>query len=285
MSRLRKKCLIVSTGMHLLLLLVVVFGVAFATSPKPEPQEPILTLKLEADPVAQPLPQPVQQQQLRNVQPQPVPPTPRVNQNQRKPEPQRRVEPKPRKPEPVISTPRPKKNTTKPKPKPSSKPKPKPKPRKINVSSKVVERTVGGQKANTKPRTQNTPKPRSVKVDTTAADKLRQNLSGKTQVNFRANSSTYNRYKDVVASVYQAKWNRGLPPKSASYRGKVIRVRVTVSKTGRVISARIVGRSGMVALDSSVQATLNAVRSIGQPFPPGVRESQQTFTINFQDKR
>ena len=274
MSRMRKKCLIVSMGMHLLLLLVVVFGVAFATTSVREPQDKVLTMRLESDPVAQP--EPVQQNQMRNVRPQPLPPTPRVPQHIRRPEPPRPT-PRPVNPAPVeaIRNPPPRR------PKHARNP---PK-RKINLSSTVVELTLGGQNSKPKTRPRPNPRPQTIKVDIRAADKLRNNLSGKTKVNFKANSSTYNRYKDVVASVYEAKWNRGLPPKSTSYRNKIIRVRVTISKSGRVVSSRIVGRSGMVALDNSVQATLNAVRSIGQSFPPGVQEREQTFTINFQDKR
>ena len=61
MSRLRKKCIIVSMGMHLLLLLVVVFGVAFATSRVELPETNVLTMKIEADPLEQTQPmQPVQ---------------------------------------------------------------------------------------------------------------------------------------------------------------------------------------------------------------------------------
>lgn len=272
MSRLRKKCIIVSMGMHLLLLLVVVFGVAFATSRVELPETNVLTMKIEADPLEQT--QPMQPVQMRNVQPAPLPQTPRVEPQKPSPRP---VKPEPQKPPPKKPTP--KEPTPVKKPIRSKPNKPK------NISTTVVKRNIGGtpSKPTATPRSQ--PRSNPIKVDSNAVNKLRENLSTTSKVSFRLGATSYNRYKELVASVYQQKWNRGLPPKSASYRGKVVRVRVTVAKNGRVVSARIVSRSGMVALDNSVKAALNAVRSIGQPFPPGVKEREQTFTVDFQDKR
>ena len=96
MSRLRKKCIIVSMGMHFLLLLVVVFGVAFATSRVKLPETNILTMRIDVDPLEQA--QPRQPVQMRNVQPAPLPQTPRVKPKQPAP---RTVKPEPPKQQPV----------------------------------------------------------------------------------------------------------------------------------------------------------------------------------------
>ena len=275
MSRLRKKCIIVSMGMHFLLLLVVVFGVAFATSRVKLPETNILTMRIDVDPLEQA--QPRQPVQMRNVRPEPLPPTPRVKSRQPTP---RAVKPEPQKQQPLKQ---PKKPTPK---KPAQVKKPDRRPKKPrNISTTVVNRTIGSSTSQPKATPRSLPRSNPIKVDSNTIKNLRQNLSTTSKVSFRSGTTSYNRYKEWVASLYQQKWNRGLPPKSTSYRGKVIRVRVTVAKNGSVLSARIISRSGMVALDNSVQAALNAVRSIGRPFPPGVKEREQTFMVDFQDKR
>jgi outer membrane biosynthesis protein TonB len=58
-----------------------------------------------------------------------------------------------------------------------------------------------------------------------------------------------------------------------------------VNHDGKVLRDRIVSRSGIAALDNSVQAALDAVRRKGLPkFPAAARESgelQRTVRINF----
>ena len=58
-------------------------------------------------------------------------------------------------------------------------------------------------------------------------------------------------------------------------------VSVTVDRTGKVLSARIVRKTGDAALDRSVQSALDRVRSIGKPFPSGSNDSKRTFTLDF----
>ncbi len=50
--------------------------------------------------------------------------------------------------------------------------------------------------------------------------------------------------------------------------------------SGTVISAEIISPSGDETLDKSVQSTLSEVKWI-KPFEAGARESQRTYTINF----
>jgi len=120
-----------------------------------------------------------------------------------------------------------------------------------------------------------------VSVNPNAANNLKSKLSTPLRaVTFRPGSSNYSKYKDLVRQKYEGTWNNGHLP-SQSYR-QIVTVGVTVLRSGKVASARILKRSGQAPLDASVQGTLNVVKSIGRAFPSGVTESRQTFTIDFQ---
>ncbi|MBL67565.1 MAG: hypothetical protein CMO74_03785 [Verrucomicrobiales bacterium] len=286
-KRLQKKCFMVSLGMHLLLLLVVVFGVAFATTRKDE--EPVkyisLTVAREEAPSAAP-----QQHQARRVVPpenirRVTPPTPprkvvEPPRKQVKTHTQRSVKTTPPKnPSPVKpKNTRKSTNAAKPKSQPKQQ-KSRPKVPKIKVNSKVFSNkgTASSQpKVNPARKAVNT-----VKVNPNAVNNLKSKLSSTLQaVVFRPGSSSYNNYKEWVRQKYQQTWNSGRLP-GQRYR-QVVTVKVTVSRSGQVLSSSIVRRSGQAPLDASVQGTLNVVRSIGRSFPAGVKESRQTFTIDFQ---
>ncbi|MBL9128211.1 MAG: TonB family protein [Verrucomicrobiales bacterium] len=57
-------------------------------------------------------------------------------------------------------------------------------------------------------------------------------------------------------------------------------VTVVIRKDGKVVQARIVKRSGIAALDRSVQDAVDRVREI-VPFEAGATEDQRTYTIGF----
>ena len=287
-NRLQKKCFIVSLGMHLLLLLVVVFGVAFATTQKKSEPVKYLSISLFREPApqkashpSQPRVEPHQARRLPERQPvrRPVqPPAPKKQVTTRKPTPPPKAKPKPKKTTPK-KTSTPKKATRKTAPR--SKPKPKskrPKIPKINISSTVVNKSSSSSKAS-----QSTPRKtvKVVSVNPNAAKNLKSKLSTTVRaVTFRPGSSSYNNYKEWVRQKYKGTWNSGRLP-SRHYR-QAVTVRVTVLRSGKVASARILKRSGQAPLDASVQSILNVVKSIGRAFPSGVTESRQTFTINFQ---
>ena len=63
----------------------------------------------------------------------------------------------------------------------------------------------------------------------------------------------------------------------------VVRVRLVIARSGRVISASITGRSGASSWDRAVQNTLDRVRFI-KPFPASMKGTQQTFNLNFNSK-
>jgi TonB family protein len=58
---------------------------------------------------------------------------------------------------------------------------------------------------------------------------------------------------------------------------------VTIARDGTVVQARIVRFSGNVAVDDSVQMTLDRVRRL-VPLPANAEEDQRTVTINFNAK-
>jgi hypothetical protein len=119
-----------------------------------------------------------------------------------------------------------------------------------------------------------------VSVNPNAASKLKSKLSTIVRaVTFRPGPSSYSDYKEWVRQKYQRTWNNGRLP-GQRYR-QIVSVRVTVLRSGKVVSAHM-KRSGQAPLDASVQSTLNVVKSIGRAFPSGLKESRQTFTIDFQ---
>jgi len=284
-NRLRKKCFIVSLGMHLLLLLVVMFGVAFATTRKKEEPVKYLSLTLFREPAPQAAPQPVQPIQARRIpeqQPSPrtEPPKPREKVQPRKAKSTPKVKTKPNKTTPKKTTP---KKTNKPsRPKKKSTPKNKsPRIPKINISNRVVNKSGKSGTSSKTPRANSSKPLKVVSVNPNAVSNLKNKLSSSVRaVTFRPGSSSYSNFKEWVRQKYQQTWNNGRLP-SQRYR-QVVTVQVAVSRSGRVISARIVRRSGKAPLDASVQATLNVVKTIGRSFPAGVKEARQTFTIDFQ---
>ena len=57
---------------------------------------------------------------------------------------------------------------------------------------------------------------------------------------------------------------------------------VVINHDGKVLSDRILRRSGIRILDGSVQDALDRVRARGlPPFPQGAKDLQRTFRINF----
>lgn len=91
----------------------------------------------------------------------------------------------------------------------------------------------------------------------------------------------YANYRLFVKSVYHNAW---VPPEDIPDDSATVSVKVIIARDGNVVRSEILTRSGIPALDKSVQATLNRVRSIGHPFPEGAKESEREFRINFNLK-
>lgn len=90
----------------------------------------------------------------------------------------------------------------------------------------------------------------------------------------------YASYDAFVQAVYDNAWRipDGLTDEEATCK-----VRVTIARSGEVLSATIVKPSGNAVLDESVRRVLREVKFIA-PFPEGAKEQQRTYTINFNLK-
>jgi protein TonB len=209
----------------------------------------------------------------------PTPPQPPVQRN-RAPEP-----PTPRPPNKVAPVPTPtppkplpkKASPTKKTTPPKSTPAKKRPPIKINASTKTVN---GGGSTSRSP----VAPPIRPSVNTEGLRKtvknLRTQLSAGIKVNVSgANAAAFTSYAQYVVSVYRRTWEPLIPKTLA--RSRVAVVSVTVDRTGKVLSARVVRKTGDAALDRSVQSALDRVRSIGKPFPSGSNDSKRTFTLDF----
>ncbi|MCZ7637374.1 MAG: TonB C-terminal domain-containing protein [Verrucomicrobia bacterium] len=110
---------------------------------------------------------------------------------------------------------------------------------------------------------------------------LQQNLSSSTSVTVPGTGgATYASYSSYVDLIYRTAW-APLKPRETTEASASVLVRVVIARDGTVISSEIRRRSGNAALDQSVRATLDRVRTIGRPFPEGARDSQREFDIEF----
>ena len=158
----------------------------------------------------------------------------------------------------------------------------KPAPKKIEVSLKPVVRNT------TKPTEDTTAADDAreakrlakakAKAATDAARSIRENASSATTIEMKGEGSvSYANYASVVKSIYDRAWT---PPTDMTGDDVTTKVSVTISSDGRVISSRIIDRSGDSRVDASVQRVLDRVDFVA-PFPDGATEKERTFIINF----
>lgn len=301
MNRLQKKCLIATTGFHLLLVVILIVGPGFFTEkPKPDdasildviPDQAIEATLTSGEKNAKP--------------PAPTPiatPTPPVVPPPPQPEPKPDVTPPPEpKPEPKTFTEKVKEIFTpepvKPDPDPEPAPKPvkpakpvKPKPQheiKIDLTQKVTRTAQtddAAQKAAAEARRQQREARQlaQARADAfrAAAQNLQNNFTPSTKVAMPGHSSvSYAGYASIIKSIYTRRWQM---PKNAANDEANTTVSITVSSDGRVISSKIIDRSGDSDVDASVQQTLDRVDFIA-PFPDGATEKTKTFIIDFNLK-
>ncbi|HEY4416122.1 MAG TPA: TonB family protein [Verrucomicrobiae bacterium] len=304
MNRLEKKCLIATTGFHLLLVVILLVGPGFFTEkPKPDDAsmlEVVPDTTIEAaltsgvkdakppapTPIVTPPPQPVVVPPPPQVDP--TPPPPEV-----KPETPTFIEkvekifkPEPVKPDPdptPTPDPKPAKQT---KPKPVTKPVVKPK-REIDLTkvTRTEQQDDVAQKAAAETRRQQREVQRQAQMRAdaikSAVRNLQDNFTSSTKVEMPGSSSvSYAGYASVIKSIYTRRWQ---PPASAADDEANIKVSITVSRDGTVVSSQILSGSGDSSVDASVQRTLDRVTFIA-PFPDGSTEKTKTFIINFNLK-
>lgn len=167
--------------------------------------------------------------------------------------------PKPKQPEP---------KKVQPKPKPKPKPIP-PKPKiKVNLNSNVR-----------KPDAQKKESQKEAAKRQAALNKLQTKLSGRTPVNVPLGRYASANYESLIRRKYM---DATIHPGAIS-GDPVVKVRLVIARNGRILSARVTGKSGVASWDRSVQKALDRVKFI-KPFPESMKGSQQTFNLNFNSR-
>jgi len=274
MNRLQKKCVIATTGVHLLLLVILFVGPAFLWSREKADDTQVLDL----------IPETLVDSATTGVQGAQPPPTPA---------PQTKLQPK-------VETPPPQPKPPESKPPEEPAPVPKPtlaerlekyfKPEPAKPAAEPAETPPRTPKVNLTPVTRVVPKnslapartkPDNSKAIDSALTALRKNLSSSTTIDLPGdNSVAAANYAQVVKSKYERAWT---PPDNTDSDDANVKVRVTIASDGTVVSAEIITPSGDASVDRSVQNTLDRVQFIA-PFPSGSTDRQRTYTINFNLK-
>jgi len=275
MSRLAKKCFMVSAGMHLLLLAILFVGPAFLSSRSKTDDLPVLDFvpmkTIDAafagggNPDAKPPP----------PAPQPVPPQPQVAPPLPQPQPE------------VVAKPEPVKEIKTARPDPDSlEPASDKKPRKPQVSTTLVARsrtsTKSPSSADSEAQARAAAKRRSEQLSSTVRS-LREGLSSSTTVEMPGpggGGPTYANFLQVVKSIYTQAW---LVPEGVTDDEATATATVTIARDGTVISARILRPSGNTLVDQSVDLVLRRVK-VAAPLPDDAKEDQRTVNIKFNVK-
>ncbi len=277
MDRTQKKCIIASTGLHLLLVLVLIIGSAFGSSKSPQDDMPILDfvpLKT-VDALMSgggyrdgtlPVAAPVVKQTPPVTPPAPV---------QKQPDP----EPAPPKELPK-EAPQPKENTESLVPSAQAK-------RKPEISTTLVTRKRDSSDAKAKARAEAKALADSRRQLASqigkAADRIGADVGGETSIKLLGPGGggvPYANWLQSVKSAYESAW---VVPDGVADDQSTAAVSVTIAKDGSVVRAYIQRRSGNTLVDHSVQATLDRVR-FAAPLPEDAKENERTVTINFNVK-
>ncbi len=112
---------------------------------------------------------------------------------------------------------------------------------------------------------------------------LRQGFKGGTAVDVGGpGGAAFANYKQFVQMAYDNAW---VVTPELTDQDFVALIKVTVSRTGRILSSRIVKPSGSSTMDRTVQKAMDEVRSEGlPPFPNGATDTERTVTIEFNLK-
>jgi colicin import membrane protein len=308
MSRLEKKCLMASGGLHAFLLVVLVFGAAFFTAQKNEPPPHMIHLvppdiiaaldkagggnpniapsneRLKGE-TLKPVPKPADPVQTQPKAVTPPPPPPTVKKETPKTE-VKKAEPKAV--TPVVKEP-PKLPTEPVKPRIDLN---ETVPINRKDSAKTKEREAAEAKAaadaqrraNEKARAQREAALHEMRnALTDASTGIKRGFHNGIQVDVGGpGGAAAASYKTIVQMAYDNAW---IVTPELTDKGYVAMIKVTIARDGRIISSRIIKPSDSPLMDRSVQKAMDSVRSEGlPPFPAGMTESEQTFTIEFNLK-
>ena len=260
MGRLKRSCVVGSVVFHALTLALLVLA-------------PVLLAKrVEKVQVIDLIPSEIVDQIMAPPAPvaPPTPPTPAPT----KPTPPK---PKPKPPDPIPPKPKPKQVEV-------VKPKPKPKPfkPKIKVNLKSTMRQPDTQKV--KAQQAAAERARQAEAKRQAAlkqslNKLDSKLSGRTSVNVPQGRYAAANYESLIRRKYV---DATIHPGTIS-GDPVVKVQLVIARNGNVISARIIGVSGLASWDRAVQKALDRVKRIA-PFPAGMSGAKKTFNLNFNSR-
>ena len=256
MNRLQKKCVIASTGLHLLLALIFVVCSAFLSSSSRKTDEvavltfiPVITVDAPVSGGGNPsaaLPPPAP---INNPAP-PTPPAPAV-QPERNPAP---VEP-PRERQHVVVP-------------------------NLNPARTTPNRTTP-PRSSADADAANAARQRMADQIRRAAQGIRNGVSDRTTIELKGPGGgglPYAGFEQAVLAAYDRAW---ISPDGMDSNEAVVEVEVTVGIDGKVNSARITKRSGDPRVDLSVQQALDRVSYI--PVPEGTTEPR-TVSFNFKSR-
>jgi periplasmic protein TonB len=295
MTRLQKKCFLISAGMHGLLLAILLGSSAFRDKPETS-NMPILTMvpvnivdapgagggspepAVAPQPV-QPQPQPAPAPPVVQPQPPVVQPRPAVAQLP-PPKPVERPKPHEVATEPTEPVSLPKKTATKhtheiepdftPANVTSTSRKTKVKP----TETATDESTSSSSRADARHRQQEL-----AQALETLATGVRNSGAKGTVVDMpgQGGGEAFAGYETVIYNAYYHAWST---PDSVADKLAGADVKIVVARDGRIISAEIIKKSGERALDRSVENALQAVTRL-PPFPAGAHDEQRSFLLRF----
>lgn len=315
MKALRARCLLGSCAFHAFLLALLLVGSGFL-APPPAVQEEVIANFVSEDAIVAALSRGGDPQGTAGARPRPEPqPAPAEPQPQPpKVDPVKPEARPPAKPVKAVEKPAPKepKETKQPAPKPprtesvavaeTDSKKPAPSKPKIEVSKKLVTRKPGADKT-----TQRDLQAEAAEAEAAAAAEAVRRAEAYAQVRRGQIGSAVDRlrtglstasvtavplgpggggevtvgYDHWVVALFERAWR---PPAELADEQATTKVQVVIARDGRVISATIVGKSGIASLDHSVQATLQRVTHVGRPFPDEFQEDRRTLMFNFNLK-
>jgi TonB family protein len=278
LSRLQKKCFLVSAGMHVLLPVILVLGSALSPRNKSEETQvlefiPVMTTDDKVSGGGEPSARAAQAQLNRPVTPTPKPaepPPPKVVERADDPDP-----PKDTGEAPAEAADSRKENK-----------------RKLpNVPTTPVARRTGNKPKTTINKT--TPEDDSAR-EAQRTRLLAANMLGSAANSLRESATAtevklvgpggggipYANFLDTVRTVYTREW---MLPEDIDDDQATTFASVTIDRKGNVVKKSISRKSGNPAVDSSVQRTLDRVTYVA-PLPPNSGDEERTVTIGFNVK-
>lgn len=87
-------------------------------------------------------------------------------------------------------------------------------------------------------------------------------------------------YGEFIKAIYDRAW---LDPQDVLDDAASVKVEITIRNDGTVVASHVLRHSGISSMDRSVQRALDRVQSV-KPFPPGAKDRERTFILNFNLK-